>query len=70
MVARLREGSCGVECGSNIIPGLLFADDTSLLASDEVGLRKNLDTLVQWCKDWGVKINVVKSGIMHIRKKN
>ena len=36
MASRLREGSCGVECGSAIIPGLLFIDDTSLLASDEV----------------------------------
>ena len=50
------------------VPGLLFADDTSLLASD---LRKTLHILVQWCKEWGVKINVgVKPGIMHNRKKN
>ena len=25
--------------------------------------------LVKWCEEWGVKINVGKSGIMHIRKK-
>ena len=23
--------------------------------------------LVEWCKEWEVKINVAKSGIMHIR---
>ena len=26
--------------------------------------------LVEWCKELGVKINVAKCGIMHIRKKN
>ena len=26
--------------------------------------------LVEWCKEWGVMINVVKCGIVHIRKKN
>ena len=25
--------------------------------------------LVGWCKEWGVKINVAKSGVMHIRNK-
>ena len=27
VVSRLREDSCGVECGGDTIPGLLFADD-------------------------------------------
>ena len=69
VVSRLREDSCGVECGGDTIPGLLFADDTTLLASYEEGLRKSLDVLVQWCEDWGIRINVAKCGIMHIRKK-
>ena len=25
--------------------------------------------MVQWCVEWGVKINVAKCGIMHARKK-
>lgn len=24
---------------------------------------------MEWCKEWGVKINVTKSGAMHIRNK-
>ena len=59
-----------VECGEEKVPGLLFADDTCLLAPDESGLKKSLDVLVEWCKEWGVKINVAKCGIMYIRKKN
>ena len=63
----LKKTSCGVECGGDVIPGLLFADDTSLFASDGPGIRKSLDVLVRWCDEWGVKINVQKSGIMHIQ---
>ena len=43
----LKKLSCGVECGGEIIPGLLFADDTSLFASDTLGIKKSLDVLVQ-----------------------
>ena len=68
-MSRLREDGCGVECGGDTIPGLLFADDTPLLASDKEGLRKSLDVLVQWCEDRGIRINAAKCGIMHIRKK-
>ena len=28
-----------------------------------------MDVLVEWCRDWGVKINVQKSGIIHVREK-
>ena len=54
-----------------MIPGVLVADDTSLIASDREGLKRSLDVLVKctWCEEWGVKINVGKSGIMHMRKK-
>ena len=60
--------NCGVKCGVDVIPGLLFTDDTSLFASDGPGIKKSLDVLVRWCNEWDVKINVHKSGIMHIRQ--
>ena len=66
LVEELKKSSCGVECGGDILPGLLFADDTALFASDGPGIEKSLDVLVRWCNEWGVKINVHKSGIMHI----
>ena len=69
VVARMHDEKCGVQCGGDMIPGLLFADETSLVASDKEGLEKSLDVLVKWCEEWGVKINVGKSGIMHMRKK-
>ena len=50
VVTRLHDGKCGVQCGGDMIPGLLFADDTSLVASDKEGLEKSLDVLVKWCE--------------------
>ena len=68
VVTKLHDGKCGVQCGGDMVPGLLFADDTSLVATDKEGLEKSLDVLAKWCEEWGVKINVGKSGIMHTRK--
>ena len=68
MVARLHDGKCGVQWGSDTVPDLLFSEDTSLVVYDKEGLEKSLDILVKWCEEWGVKINVGKSGIMHMRK--
>ena len=69
LVDELKKSSCGVECGVGVIPGLLFADDTSLFTSDGPGVKKSLDVLVRWCDEWGVKTNVQKSEIMQIRQK-
>ena len=69
LVDQLKSTNCGIECAGEIIPGLHFADDTALLAPDKSGIKKSLDVLVEWCRDWGVKINVSKSGIMHMRQK-
>ena len=35
VVTRMRDEKCGVQCGGDMIPGLLFTDDTSLVASDK-----------------------------------
>ena len=37
-VKRLKEERCGVKRGDEIVPGLLFADDTCLVASDVSGI--------------------------------
>ena len=39
------------ECAGEIISGLLFADNTALLVSDESGIKKSLEVLAQSCKD-------------------
>ena len=37
-------------CSEEVVLGLLFADDTCLVASDESGLKESLDVLIDWCK--------------------
>ena len=55
VVTRLHDGKCGVRyrCGGDMIPRLLFTDDTSLVTSDKEGLRKSLHVLVKWCESGG-----------------
>ena len=33
-----------------VVPGLLFADNTCLVASDESDLKKSFYVLIDWCK--------------------
>lgn len=66
---QLQNANCVIECAGEITPGLLFADNTALLPLDESAIKTSLDVLVQWCRPWGGKINVNRSGIMHVRQK-
>ena len=43
LVDQLKSANCGIECAGEIIPGLLFADDTALLAPGESGIKNSLD---------------------------
>ena len=47
-------------CGEIMVPGLLFADDTVLLAESADDMRKSLQCLQRWCEKWSVEINVKK----------
>ena len=44
-VKELKEERCGVECGDEIVSGLLFADDICLVASD---VTVQLHNLKKW----------------------
>ena len=45
-VKRLKEERCGVECGNEIVPGLLFADGTRLVALNVLGIMRSLDVYI------------------------
>ena len=53
VVEMLKRNDCGLQCGSDTIPALLFADNTAHVAPDEAGLRRSLDCMVEWCDVWG-----------------
>ena len=50
------------------IPDLLFADDTLLLSLDPEALQILLEEVAEFCKDWGMVINVDKTKVMVCRK--
>ena len=68
LVTELKDRECGVVCGEIMVPSLLFADDTALLAESADDMRKSLQCLQSWCEKWSVEINVEKSVVMHMRK--
>ena len=69
LVVELKNEACGVSCRGSLVPGLLYADDTSLFGEDAIQLKHGLVVLEKWCNEWGVRINVMKSGIIHFRSK-
>ena len=69
LVERLRGAGVGVECGGRMITALLYADDAVLMAEDEKQVKRGLKVLEEWCREWGVEVNVEKSGVMHMRKR-
>ena len=61
---------CGFECGGLLLPGLLFADGTSLFGEDVEGLERSLMVLEEWHSRWGMKVNAEKSAIINFRRKS
>ena len=58
LIVELKQKRCGVECGGLLLPGLLFADDTSLFGEDVEGLEQSPMVLDEWCLRWGMMVNV------------
>ena len=69
LVEKLRGAGVGVECRGQMVTTLLYADDAVLLAENEEQVKRGLKVLEEWCKEWGVEVNVEKSGVMHIRRR-
>ena len=51
VLIRLHDEKCGVQCGGDMVLGLLFTNDMSLVASYKEGLEKSLDVLIKWCEE-------------------
>ncbi|OMJ18368.1 RNA-directed DNA polymerase from mobile element jockey, partial [Smittium culicis] len=51
---------------TSCIPGLLFADDTVLLAESSDELQDALNTITEWLDNWEMAVNASKCGIMSI----
>ena len=40
---------------------LIYADDVVLVANDPAALQRQLDALAQFCSDWDMSVNLVKT---------
>ena len=52
------------------ISNLLYADDIVLLAETENDLQSMLNIVFNWCNKWRMEVNLSKTEVLHIRKKN
>jgi len=48
---------------------LMYADDTVLLSNTQSGLQRMLNSLKNYCKQWGMKVNEAKTKILIFGKK-
>ncbi|KAI3436401.1 hypothetical protein D9Q98_005818 [Chlorella vulgaris] len=47
-----------------MVPPLLYADDTTLLATTADGLQRQLDLLQRNCEQWGLTVNAAKTKLV------
>ena len=70
LIDDLKQKQCGVASGSTQIPGLLYADDTSLFGEDAKTLQQSLHVLEDWYQEWDMRGKVEKSAIIHFRDRS
>ena len=60
----------GVKLNDNLsVQILMYADDIALVSENEQNLQDMINIVYDWCSQWGMKLNVEKSKIVHYRKK-
>ena len=70
LAEELRVSGIGIDIGNELkLNCLLYADDIVLLAESEIELQNLLNIVNSWCAKWRLEVNLLKTNIMHIRKK-
>ena len=70
LVDELKSARAAIDINSDHVAALLYADDIVLLARNEESLQLELDIVYNWCRTWGISINISKTKVMHFRKKH
>ena len=60
----------GVKVGGKLLKDIRFADDQAVVASTEKGLQYLMDDIVKTAKKYDMKLNVKKTKVMRISKRN
>ena len=67
LIDTLKKSGYSVNVEGEKVACLAYADDISLLAETEQNLQNLLDITFEWCEAWHMKINTLKTKIMHFR---
>ena len=57
-----------VQIGDRLISCLMYADDIVLLSNSAGGLQTMLNSLLQFCQRWNLKVNVAKTKVIIFNK--
>ncbi len=68
LIEEIQNLGLGIPTDKDLISVLLYADDMALLAECETDLLQMLDILHEWCSHWKLKVNVLKSQMMHFSR--
>ncbi len=68
LIEEIQNLGLGIPTDEDLISILLYADDIALLAECESDLQQMLDRLHEWCSNWKLQVNVLKSQVMHFRR--
>ena len=70
LAGQLNQSGLGVDIDASLkLSCLLYADDIVLLADDEHDLQALLTIVNTWCSKWRLEVNLLKTNIMHVHKK-
>ena len=70
LATELNSSGFGVKVENDLLVNcLLYADDIVLLAESEMDLQSLLSIVNVWCAKWRLEVNLLKTKVMHIRKK-
>ena len=66
LVDSVRSAGKGVKIADTL---LMYADDVVVIGETENDLQVMLNSIDNWCKTWGIGINVKKTKVLHFRLK-
>ena len=69
LVDLIRGTGRGLKIKDTNIDILMYADDVVILAETEGDLQVILNSVNNWCRPWGISINVKKIELLHFRQK-
>ena len=70
LAKEIKESGIGIDLDEGLLVSvLLYADDIVLLADSEADLQSLLNIVHSWCSRWRLEVNLLKTNIMHVRKK-